>query len=216
MAAGALPSVWRGDHVLGVGGDRQGGGGDPRVRLGRGGGGELDAAVSPEEPERQWLLQRLAPLVGVEAVSPAERQELFTAWRRSSRGWPPPGRPCSCSRICTGQTRPCSRSWSIWRSGLRGCRCWFSARRGRSSTRGIPVGRADTERDDDQPAAALGSGDGRTRLHLITTTVLSEELEQGVLERAGGNPLYAEEFGACSPTAASSGRERSCRTVCRR
>ena len=43
---------------------------------------KLEAAVSPDEPERQWLLQRLAPLVGVEAASPAERQELFTAWRR--------------------------------------------------------------------------------------------------------------------------------------
>ena len=30
--------------------------------------------------------------------------------------------------------------------------------------------------------------------HLITTTVLSPELERAVLERAGGNPLYAEEF----------------------
>jgi tetratricopeptide (TPR) repeat protein len=29
---------------------------------------------------------------------------------------------------------------------------------------------------------------------LITSTVLSPEVEQGVLERAGGNPLYAEEF----------------------
>ena len=47
---------------------------------------KLDAAVSPEEPERQWLLQRLAPLVGVEAASPAERQELFTAWRRYLEG----------------------------------------------------------------------------------------------------------------------------------
>ena len=30
--------------------------------------------------------------------------------------------------------------------------------------------------------------------HLIATTVLSEERQQAVLERAGGNPLYAEEF----------------------
>jgi class 3 adenylate cyclase len=43
---------------------------------------KLEAAVSPEEPERQWLLQRLAPLVGVEAASAAEREELFMAWRR--------------------------------------------------------------------------------------------------------------------------------------
>ena len=29
---------------------------------------------------------------------------------------------------------------------------------------------------------------------LVTTTVLSQELERAILERAGGNPLYAEEF----------------------
>ena len=37
---------------------------------------KLDAAVSPEEPERQWLLQRLAPLVGVEASSTGEFRGL--------------------------------------------------------------------------------------------------------------------------------------------
>ena len=47
---------------------------------------KLEAAVALEEPDRQWLLQRLAPLVGVEAGSPAERQELFTAWRRFIEG----------------------------------------------------------------------------------------------------------------------------------
>src|SRR5512132_683176 len=43
---------------------------------------KLEAVVSRDDPERQWLLQRLAPLVGVDAESPAEREELFTAWRR--------------------------------------------------------------------------------------------------------------------------------------
>ena len=47
---------------------------------------KLDAAVSSEEAERPWLLQRLAPLVGAESAMPAERQELFTAWRRFLEG----------------------------------------------------------------------------------------------------------------------------------
>ena len=46
---------------------------------------KLEAALSPEEPEREWLLQRLVPLVGVEAAT-AERQESFTAWRRYLEG----------------------------------------------------------------------------------------------------------------------------------
>jgi class 3 adenylate cyclase len=46
---------------------------------------KLEAAVPPQEAERQWLLQRLAPLVGIEAAA-AERQESFTAWRRYLEG----------------------------------------------------------------------------------------------------------------------------------
>ncbi len=38
--------------------------------------------VLPEGEERPWFRQRLLPLLGIEATSSAERQELFTAWRR--------------------------------------------------------------------------------------------------------------------------------------
>ena len=38
--------------------------------------------VLPEGDERPWFRQRLLPLLGIEATSPAEREELFTAWRR--------------------------------------------------------------------------------------------------------------------------------------
>src|SRR5439155_2309198 len=38
--------------------------------------------VLPEGSEREWFRQRLLPLLGIEATSSAEREELFTAWRR--------------------------------------------------------------------------------------------------------------------------------------
>ena len=38
--------------------------------------------VLPEGEERAWFRQRLLPLLGIEASSQAEREELFTAWRR--------------------------------------------------------------------------------------------------------------------------------------
>ena len=38
--------------------------------------------VLPEGEERAWFRQRLLPLLGIEASSSAEREELFTAWRR--------------------------------------------------------------------------------------------------------------------------------------
>ena len=39
-------------------------------------------AVLPAGHEREWFRQRLLPLLGIEASSAAEREELFTAWRR--------------------------------------------------------------------------------------------------------------------------------------
>ena len=84
---------------------------------------KLDA-VLPEGEERAWFRQRLLPLLGIEASSSAEREELFTAWRRflehDRRG---ASRRCWCSRTCTGPTRRCSRSWSTWRISPRASRC---------------------------------------------------------------------------------------------
>ncbi len=39
-------------------------------------------SVLPTGPEREWFRQRLLPLLGIEASSVADREELFTAWRR--------------------------------------------------------------------------------------------------------------------------------------
>ncbi len=156
---------------------------------------KLEAAVSPEEPERQWLLQRLGPLVGVEAGSPAERQELFTAWRRFLEGLAA-ARPSvlvfedlhwadeallaflehlaewaegvPLLMLCTARPELYERHPG-WAGGIRN-----------ATTINLPP-------LSDKETAELVS-------YLVTTSVLSEELEQGVLERAGGNPLYAEEF----------------------
>ncbi len=156
---------------------------------------KLDAAVSPEEPERQWMLQRLAPLVGVEAASAAERQELFTAWRRFLEGlaaartsvlvfedlhWADEALLAFLEHLaewaegvpllvlCTARPELHERHPG-WAGGMRN-----------ATTINLPP-------LSDQETAELVS-------HLITRTVLGEELERAVLERAGGNPLYAEEF----------------------
>ncbi len=156
---------------------------------------KLEAAVSPEELERQWLLQRLGPLVGVEAASPAERQELFTAWRRFLEGlaaarptvlvfedlhWADEALLAFLEHLA---------EWSQGVPLLVLCTArpelhekhpgWAGGMRNATTINLQPL--------SDQETAELVS-------HLITTTVLSEELERAILERAGGNPLYAEEF----------------------
>ena len=156
---------------------------------------KLEAAISPEEPERPWLLQRLAPLVGVESASPAERQELFAAWRRFLEGlaatnptvlvfedlhWADEALLAFLEHLA---------DWSEGVPMLLLCTArpelheqhpgWAGGMRNATTINLPPL--------SDQETAELVA-------HLITTTVLSPELEQAVLERAGGNPLYAEEF----------------------
>ena len=72
MARGSRSGRW---------GDREGARGDPRI--GRSGpvASKLEV-VFPEGEKRAWFRQRLLPLLGIEASSSAEREELFTAWRR--------------------------------------------------------------------------------------------------------------------------------------
>jgi len=156
---------------------------------------KLEAAVSPSEPERQWLLQRLAPLVGVEAASPAERQELFTAWRRFFEGLAA-GRPSVLVfedlHWADEALLDFLEHLAEWSQGvplLVLCAArpelyerrpgWGAGQRNAHTINLSPL--------SDRETAELVS-------HLISTTVLSHELEQAVLERAGGNPLYAEEF----------------------
>ena len=152
--------------------------------------------VAPEEPERQWLLQRLAPLVGrrggvagraagaVHGLAPLPRESRRRAPDRPRlRGPALGGRgaarlPRAPGRVVTGRTAA---------SRLRGPARAIRAPAG--------LGRRAAQRAHDQPLAALGSGDGGARLaprHARPSSARSSQ--RAILERAGGNPLYAEEF----------------------
>jgi class 3 adenylate cyclase len=156
---------------------------------------KLEAALSPDEPERQWLLQRLAPLVGAEAGAPAERQESFTAWRRYLESlaarretvlvfedlhWADEALLAFLEHLaewagevpllilCTARPELYER-----RPG------WGAGQRNAHTINLSPL-------SDEETAKLVSS--------LIATSVLTPDLECAILERAGGNPLYAEEF----------------------
>jgi class 3 adenylate cyclase/tetratricopeptide (TPR) repeat protein len=156
---------------------------------------KLDSAVPPEEPERQWLLQRLAPLVGVEAATAAERQELFTAWRRSLES-------LAASRDTVLVFDDLHWADEALLDFLEHLVEW---------SQGVPLlvlCAARPELYERRPGWGAGLRNAHTInlsplsneetaelvSYLSSTTVLGPELEQAVLERAGGNPLYAEEF----------------------
>jgi class 3 adenylate cyclase/tetratricopeptide (TPR) repeat protein len=151
--------------------------------------------VLPDGEERPWFRQRLLPLLGIEATSSAEREELFTAWRRflehiaeqnptvlvfEDLHWADEAmlaflehladRAEAVPLLVIGTARPeLFEHHPDYANGLRNT----------TNINLVPLSEEETAR--------LVSA-------LLETTVIPVELQQPILDRAGGNPLYAEEF----------------------
>ena len=156
---------------------------------------KLERAVPADDPDRIWLAARLAPLVGAPA-EPASQEESFTAWRRflealASEGptvlvvrGPALGRrraallPRAPGRLVAGRAAACAllRLVPSCRRPIRPGRPGCATRRRSTSPR----------LTDEETARLIGS--------LLERSVLPAETQRALLERAGGNPLYAEEF----------------------
>ena len=152
-----------------------------------------EAAEDPSD--RDWLNASLAPLAGAGAALASEREESFTAWRRFIEG--------------IASTRPLvlvfeDLHWADdalvafvehlvdWSSGvplLVLCSArpelyerhpgWGGGKRNSNTISLSPLGA-------DETARLLAA--------LLQKAVLPAETQRTLLERAGGNPLYAEEF----------------------
>ncbi len=151
--------------------------------------------VLPQGPEREWFRQRLLPLLGIEASSTAEREELFTAWRRFLEGvaeerptvlvfedlhWADAPMLAFLEHLADVAEGVPLLLVGTARPELYERHSDFGVRL-RNST---PIHLAPLSQEE---TARLVSG-------LLGATVLPVELQQPILERADGNPLYAEEF----------------------
>ena len=113
----------------------------------------------------------------------------------SSKAWLCQAPRCSSSRICTGPTRRCSPSWITWRRAAPTPRCSWWPRpapkcsnwpaRAPASWPPPPASRSarsPARRPPSSPAPASGAKS------------LPTDLQALILERSGGNPLFAEEL----------------------
>ena len=155
---------------------------------------KLGRVVPEEAQDRAWLLARLGPLVGL-VGEPAAQEESFTAWRRFLEGlaadgpavlvfedlhWADPALLSFLEHLadwaegvpllvlCTARPE-LHEQHPTWAAGLRNA----------TTINLAPLSDAETAR----LVAAL-----------LERAVLPAETQQALLERAGGNPLYAEEF----------------------
>ncbi len=155
---------------------------------------KLDAVIPEAEADREWMRRRLAPLVGLEAA-PADREESFAAWRRFLEGvaaadptvlvvedlhWADPAllaflehvareaRAVPLLLLCTARPELYGHH-SSWAEGI-------------PNHTAVSLAPLSVEETSKLVAA------------LLDHAVLPAEVHAVVLERAGGNPLYAEEF----------------------
>lgn len=152
-------------------------------------------AVLPDGAERPWFRQRLLPLLGIEASSSAEREELFTAWRRFLEH--------------IAEERPTVLVFEDLHWADDAMIAFLEHLADRAE--GVPllvIGTARPELFERHPGFAAGlrnitminlaplseAETARLLSGLLETTALPPELLRLILERADGNPLYAEEF----------------------
>jgi class 3 adenylate cyclase/tetratricopeptide (TPR) repeat protein len=151
--------------------------------------------VLPEGAEREWFRQRLLPLLGIEASSWAAREELFTAWRRFLEG--------------IADRHPTVLVFEDLHWADEAMLAFLEQLA--DLVEGVPlllVGTTRPELYERHPDYAVRLRDA-TRIDLaplskeeiarlvsalLDTTVPTAELQQPILDQAGGNPLFAEEF----------------------
>jgi class 3 adenylate cyclase/tetratricopeptide (TPR) repeat protein len=152
-----------------------------------------EAAEDPSE--RDWLNASLAPLVGAGAASAGEREESFTAWRRFIEGiasqrplilvfedlhWADDALVAFVEHLVDWSTDVpllvlCSARPELYERHPG----WGGGKRNSNTISLSPLGADDT---------------ARLLAALLQKAVLPAETQRTLLERAGGNPLYAEEF----------------------
>jgi tetratricopeptide (TPR) repeat protein len=157
-------------------------------------GSKLEA-VLPDTDERPWLRARLLPLLGMDSGGQAAQEELFAAWRRFFESiaardplvlvvedlhWADPAMLAFLEHladwsqgvpllvVCTARPELYDRRAA-----------WAAPLRNTTTIRLSPLSDAET-------STLIGA--------LMQSAVLPLETQELLLERAGGNPLYAEEF----------------------
>jgi class 3 adenylate cyclase/tetratricopeptide (TPR) repeat protein len=153
------------------------------------------ADMLSESSERAWLQARLAPLVGIESALTVDRDEAFAAWARfldalAQRGpmavviedihWADPAMLAFMEYLCGRKTASPMLVIATARPELYDRDPeWGTAAANSTIIKLSPL-------TPDETATIIGS--------LLEATVLPPQTQALLLERAGGNPLYTEEF----------------------
>ncbi len=155
---------------------------------------KLEHAIPEREPDRPWLKARLAPLIGA-GGDPAAQEESFTAWRRFLEALAAQTPTVLVVDDLHWADEPMLAflehlaDWSAEVPLLVLCTArpelhekhptWGAGMRNAQTVNLAPL-------SDEETAALIAL--------LLQRTVLPAATQHALIDRAGGNPLYAEEF----------------------
>jgi predicted ATPase len=150
--------------------------------------------VLPEVEERPWLKARLLPLLGIDSGQPASREESFTAWRRFLEAVAADG-PAVVVVEDLHWADPALLEFlahlAEWVDGVP-LLLLCTARPELYEKHPTWVG--GTRNAQTINLAPLSDAETTELVQALLSETVSERVERVIVERAGGNPLYAEEF----------------------
>jgi class 3 adenylate cyclase len=157
--------------------------------------GAMIEALAEDEREREWLVRQTRPLVGLEGAERAEREEAFAAWRRLLEAaaehrplilvfedlhWADEGLLDFVDHLADWETTVPLLIVATARPELLDRRPGWGG--GKRNAFTVSIGAL----TDEETAILLQ--------RLLDRAVLDADAQQAVLQRAEGNPLYAEEY----------------------
>ena len=155
---------------------------------------KLERALPRDDPDLAWLKARLSPLVGA-GGEPASQEESFAAWRRCLESWAEARETVLVVEDLHWADEALLfflEHLAEWTEGvpllvLCTARPELYERHPTFGAKARNAQRINLPLLTDEETARLLSA-------LLERAVLPVETQQALLERAGGNPLYAEEF----------------------
>ena len=157
-------------------------------------GSKLEQALPRGDPEYAWLRARLAPLVGA-GGEPASQAEAFNAWRRVLDTWAEARETVLVFEdLHWGDEALLSflEHLADWSEGVPLLLLCTARPELYEQHPGFGANARNTQRINLPPLT--NEETARLVASLLERAVLPAEAQQELLERAGGNPLYAEEF----------------------
>jgi class 3 adenylate cyclase/tetratricopeptide (TPR) repeat protein len=151
-------------------------------------------AVLPEVDERAWLRTRLLPLLGIDSGAAASRDESFAAWRRFLEELAAQGPALVVVEDLHWGDQALLDFLAYLAEWAQGVPLLLLCTARPELFEKNPDWAGGLPNATTVSLAPLSDADCAQLVSALTRSALSEEIERTILDRAGGNPLYAEEL----------------------